>query len=103
MRAVEPGGGAARVPRPGGAGGRARPVGRRHLAQASVYYHFAKFLFVHDLTQLREAHHRAVRCLTDALPFLTPPGERVEIPFDGATLAGVLRRPAGPGPRRSSS
>jgi 2,6-dihydroxypseudooxynicotine hydrolase len=77
--------------------GRGRSAGS-HLAQASVYYHFAKFLFVHDLTQLREAHHRAVRCLTDALPFLTPPGERVEIPFDGATLAGVLRRPAGTGP-----
>jgi len=77
--------------------GRGRSAGS-HLAQASVYYHFAKFLFVHDLAQLREAHHRAVRCLTDALPFLTPPGERVEIPFDGATLAGVLRRPAGTGP-----
>jgi dipeptidyl aminopeptidase/acylaminoacyl peptidase len=79
------------------AGGRGRSAGA-HLAQASVYYHFAKFLFVHDLAQQREAHHRAVRCLTDALPFLTPPGERVEIPFDGATLAGVLRRPAGTGP-----
>jgi dipeptidyl aminopeptidase/acylaminoacyl peptidase len=77
--------------------GRGRSAGS-HLAQASVYYHFAKFLFVHDLAQLRGAHRRAVRCLTDALPFLTPPGERVEIPFDGATLAGILRRPAGTGP-----
>jgi dienelactone hydrolase len=77
--------------------GRGRSGGY-HLAQASVYYHFAKFLFVHDLVQLREAHRRAVQCLTDALPFLTPPGERVEIPFDGARLAGILRRPAGPAP-----
>jgi dienelactone hydrolase len=69
--------------------------GGQHLAQASVYYHFAKFLFVHDLAQLREAHRRAVRCLTDALPFGPAPGERVEIPFDGATLAGILRRPPG--------
>jgi dienelactone hydrolase len=72
--------------------------GGYHLAQASVYYHFAKFLFVHDLAQLREAHRCAVRCLTDALPFLTPPGERVEIPFDGAVLAGILRRPPGISP-----
>jgi dipeptidyl aminopeptidase/acylaminoacyl peptidase len=69
-----------------------------HLAQASVYYHFAKFLFVHDLAQLRQAHRRAVLCLTDALPFLMPPGERVEIPFDGAVLAGILRRPPGISP-----
>jgi dipeptidyl aminopeptidase/acylaminoacyl peptidase len=72
--------------------------GGYHLAQASVYYHFAKFLFVHDLAALREAHRRAVQCLTDALPFLTPPGERVEIPFDGAVLAGILRRPPGISP-----
>jgi dipeptidyl aminopeptidase/acylaminoacyl peptidase len=79
------------------AGGRHRSAGG-HLAQAAVYYHFAKFLFVHDLAQMREAHGRAVRCLTDALPHLDPPGERVEIPFGGASLAAVLRRPAGPGP-----
>ena len=40
----------------------------------------------------------AVRCLTDALPFGPAPGERVEIPFDGATLAGILRLPAGSQP-----
>jgi len=72
--------------------------GGSHLAQASVYYHFAKFLFVHDLAQLREAHRCAVRCLTDALPYLAPPGERVEIPFDGAVLAGIARRPPGISP-----
>src|SRR5918996_5612647 len=32
-----------------------------HLAQASVYYHFAKFVFVEDLQQMRAAHHNAVR------------------------------------------
>jgi dipeptidyl aminopeptidase/acylaminoacyl peptidase len=36
---------------------------------------------------------RAVRCLEDALPHLDPPGERHEIPFEGATIFGVLRRP----------
>ncbi|HEX9034170.1 MAG TPA: hypothetical protein VF834_20195, partial [Streptosporangiaceae bacterium] len=52
--------------------GRTRSAGS-HLAQASVYYHFAKFLFVDDLSQLRAAHSLAVECLTDALPFLDPP------------------------------
>jgi 2,6-dihydroxypseudooxynicotine hydrolase len=81
------------------AAGHGRSAGT-HLSQASVYYHFAKFMFVDDIDQMRAAHQRAVECLTDALPFLDPPGERVEIPFDGAMIAGILRRPAwaGPGP-----
>jgi 2,6-dihydroxypseudooxynicotine hydrolase len=69
-----------------------------HLSQAAVYFHFAKFLFVSDLDQMRAAHQQAVRCLTDALPFLDPPGRRVEIPFDRSRMVGVLRLPAGQGP-----
>jgi len=77
--------------------GRTRSAGA-HLAQAAVYYHFAKFMFVNDLEQLRAAHLAAVRCLNEALPYLDPPGERIEIPFDGSVIAGVLRRPEGQGP-----
>jgi dipeptidyl aminopeptidase/acylaminoacyl peptidase len=77
--------------------GRLRSAGE-HLAQAAVYHHFAKFVFVDDPDQMRAAHTRAVACLTDALPHLDPPGERVAIPFEGATLVGVHRRPHGPGP-----
>jgi len=69
-----------------------------HLAQAAVYYHFAKFLFVNDLGQMRTAHMAAVRCLDDALPYLDPPGRRIEIPFDGSRMVGVLRMPPGDGP-----
>jgi dipeptidyl aminopeptidase/acylaminoacyl peptidase len=72
--------------------------GGAHLARAAVYYHFGKFLFVQDPGQLRSAHQAAIRCLTDALPHLDPPGERVTIPFEGTELAGILRRPAGPQP-----
>jgi dienelactone hydrolase len=79
------------------AAGRRQSAGA-HLSQAAVYYHFAKFMFVDYPDQMRAAHMRAVRCAADALPFLDPPGERVEIPFDGAVIAAVLRRPAGPGP-----
>jgi dienelactone hydrolase len=70
----------------------------QHLAQAAVYFHFAKFLFVNDLAQMRAAHGRAVRCLDDALPYLDPPGRRVEIGFEGSRMAGILRQPPGPGP-----
>lgn len=68
-----------------------------HLSRAAVYYHFAKFVFVHDLDQMRAAHTKAVACRHLALPYLRPPGERVEIPYEGGHLAGILRRPEGSG------
>lgn len=79
------------------AGRRLRSAGQ-HYAQAAVYYHFAKFLFVQDPEQMRAAHAAAVRCLDAALPHLDPPGRRVEIGYAGARLVGVLRLPPGPGP-----
>lgn len=78
--------------------GRTRTAGI-HFTQASVYYHFAKFVFVEDLEQMRVAHRHAVECLNLALPYLDPPGRRIEIPFEGAHMVGVLRVPAGAGPQ----
>jgi len=66
-----------------------------HLQRAGVYYHFAAFLFVHDIPQMRGAHMKAVACRQAALPHLSPPGERVEIPYEGKQLYGILRKPAG--------
>jgi fermentation-respiration switch protein FrsA (DUF1100 family) len=66
-----------------------------HLTTAAVCYHFGKFLFVQDLEVMRTAHRLAVDCRNDALALIDPPGERVEIPFDGAVLAGNLMRPNG--------
>jgi len=66
-----------------------------HLQRAGVYYHFAKFLFVHDIAQMKAAHTRAVECRHVALPHLDPPGERVEIPYSGKALYGILRKPTG--------
>jgi dienelactone hydrolase len=77
--------------------GQTRSAGA-HLARAAVYFHFAKFVFVEDLVQMKDAHMSAVRCSTDALAHLDPPGERHEIPFESATLVGVLRRPKPVGP-----
>lgn len=65
------------------------------LQRAGVYYHFASFLFVHDVPQMKVAHLKGVACRHAALPHLRPPGERVEIPYEGKTLAGILRKPAG--------
>lgn len=66
-----------------------------HLTRAALCFHFGKFLFVHDPEQMAAAGARAVVCRTDALPLLDPPGERVAVPYEGATLYGNLRRPRG--------
>jgi dipeptidyl aminopeptidase/acylaminoacyl peptidase len=66
-----------------------------HLQRAGVYYHFAKFLFVHDVEQMLAAHTKAIACRGLALPHLVPAGERVVIPFEGTTLSGILRKPSG--------
>jgi 2,6-dihydroxypseudooxynicotine hydrolase len=66
-----------------------------HFNRAAVCYHFAKFLFVHDLEQMRAAHMKAVECRERSLPLIDPPGERVEIPYVGTRLAGILRKPRG--------
>ena len=66
-----------------------------HLSRAAVTYHFAKFLFVDDVPQMKAAHMKAVECHKLALPHLDPPGEYVRIPYQGKSLAAVLRKPRG--------
>jgi dienelactone hydrolase len=65
------------------------------LQRAGVYYHFASFLFVHDLDQMKAAHKKQIECRQAALPYLRPAGELIEIPYQGKALAGILRKPAG--------
>lgn len=67
----------------------------QHYVEAALCYHFGKFLFVHDIPQMRAAHERAVEAHRTALPLLDPPGERVDIPYDPIALQGNLRKPAG--------
>ena len=64
------------------------------LQRAAVYYHYASFLFVHDVPQMKVAHQKQIACRQAALPYLSPPGERVDIPYQGKTLAGILRKPS---------
>lgn len=65
-----------------------------HWTRAAVCYHFAKFVFVEDMIQMKAAHMKAVNCRNKALPYLQPKGERVDIPFDGTYFRGILRKPA---------
>jgi len=64
-----------------------------HLIRAAIYYHFAKFVFVQDPKQMRAAHMKAVECYREGVAHARPPGERVEIPYAGKKIAGVLRKP----------
>jgi hypothetical protein len=57
-----------------------------HLGRAAVYFHFAKFVFVDDLDQMRAAHERAVRCLDDALPHRRWPGRKRSSPGGACPL-----------------
>ena len=66
-----------------------------HLSTAAVYYHFAKFVFVDYPDTMKRAHAMAVTCLTEALPYLDPPGERITVPFRGFPMPGILRKPRG--------
>lgn len=64
-----------------------------HL-RAALYYHFAKFLFVDDRSQQRAAHDAMLRAYSKAMPCMDPHCERVEIPYAGWRVPGLLHKPA---------
>jgi 2,6-dihydroxypseudooxynicotine hydrolase len=61
--------------------------------RAALCYHFAKFVWMLDPARHRAAADQAVRSLYAAHRLLDPTAERVEVPFEGVTMAGNLRRP----------
>mgnify|MGYP001590345430 CR=1 FL=1 len=63
--------------------------------RAAIYYHYGKHLFAGVADEYRSAHEGVIRCYTAAAAGTDPPMERVEFPFEGARLAGWLRRPRG--------
>jgi dienelactone hydrolase len=77
--------------------GRNRTAGE-FFARAATYFHFGKFLFVHDLDQAKAAHARAVDAINRAIPLFIPPGSREEIAFEGSKLVGIFRAPDANGP-----
>src|ERR1017187_2978147 len=70
--------------------GHARSAGEFY-ARAATYFHFGKFLFVHDPDQAKAAHARAVDALNRATPLFTPPGRREETAFEGRRMVGPFR------------
>ena len=62
-------------------------------ARASLFYHFANFMFFDDLEQKTRANEAKIAVYRRAAPLLSPPAARAEIPFEGGHLSGYLRRP----------
>jgi pimeloyl-ACP methyl ester carboxylesterase len=74
--------------------GDGRTAGEAYV-RAALSYHFAKFVWLVDLDRHREATERAISSIYKAHEHLDPAAQRVEVPFDGETLVGNLRRPSG--------
>lgn len=66
--------------------------------RATIYYHFANAIFYRDKAQKEAAHQKKMACFAQAAPYLDPPSQRLEIPFEGTSLPAYFRQPAGPGP-----
>jgi 2,6-dihydroxypseudooxynicotine hydrolase len=69
--------------------------GGEWLWHAALSFHYAQFMWFHDPSKREEGHRRKVELYNRAAPHLVPRGERVEIPFAGATIPGFLRLPGG--------
>lgn len=63
------------------------------LWQASLSFHYAQFMWFHDPARRERGQRRKVELYNRAAPHLLPAAERIEIPFDGATIPGFLRLP----------
>jgi dienelactone hydrolase len=63
--------------------------------RAAWCYHLGKFLWFEDRALHDELRLRTVATYAKAMPRTDPPGERVEAPFEGAVIPGILRRPHG--------
>jgi pimeloyl-ACP methyl ester carboxylesterase len=76
------------------AAGNGRTAGEAYV-HAALCYHFGKFVWLVDLDRHCEATERAIACIYAAHRHLDPAAKRVEVPFEGETLVGNLRQPAG--------
>ena len=72
--------------------GRTRTAGEA-WNRAALSYHFAKFVWLLDLSAYRQNTLLSVHALRNAHRHLDPSAERLEIPFEGFSMAANLRRP----------
>lgn len=70
-----------------------RETAGEYWRRASLSYHFGKFVWMVDLDAHSRASAKAVSALSEAHRLLDQTAERLEIPFDGAAMVAILRRP----------
>ncbi|HWP34881.1 MAG TPA: alpha/beta fold hydrolase [Thermodesulfobacteriota bacterium] len=63
--------------------------------RAAWCYHLGKFLWFEERALHDRLRELTVTTYAKALPYLDPPAERVELPFEGAAIPGILRKPRG--------
>jgi dienelactone hydrolase len=74
------------------AAGRRLTAGEAYV-RAGLFYHWGTFVTVEDQDAFRSALEAGESAWAKAAPLVDPPFEIVEIPFEGTTLPGYLRRP----------
>jgi 2,6-dihydroxypseudooxynicotine hydrolase len=73
--------------------------GGEWLWRACLSAHYAQFLWFHEADRREAGQHRKVALYREAAAYLRPASQRIEVPFEGATIPGYLRLPAeGHGP-----
>ena len=63
--------------------------------RAAWCYHVGKFLWFEDRELHAELSALTVATYAKAMPRIDPPGRRIEAPFEGAVIPGILRTPRG--------
>src|SRR5207237_436594 len=63
--------------------------------RAAWCYHLGKFLWFEDRALHDDLRERTVATYAKPRPRLAPPGRRIEAPFEGAIIPGILRAPRG--------
>jgi dipeptidyl aminopeptidase/acylaminoacyl peptidase len=66
--------------------------------RAALCWHWGKFVFVEHPAEQRAAHERTVDCYRRGAATLSPPAERIQIPYVGLALASYLRVPSAGSP-----
>ena len=68
------------------------------FVRAAIYYHTAQSVYFDDPREKRRVQERQGAAYRKAMPYLRPPAQQLEIPFEGIRFLGNLRLPDGPSP-----
>lgn len=72
--------------------GRRLTAGEAYV-RAGLFYHWGTFVAVEDQDAFRSALEASEEVWAKAAPLVDPPFELIEVPFEGTTLPGYLRKP----------